>query len=63
MNEPTKVKTAKRGKFILTTPAGNEINVRTMGSRREMKAAQSPQRANQRSACSRSSSCTMIQWP
>ena len=63
MNEPRKVKTVKRPKFILTTPAGKEMKVRTIGSKREMKAAQSPQRANQWSAFSRSSSLTMIQRP
>ena len=35
MNEPMKVKTRKRQNLMRVTPAGNEMNVRTIGSRRE----------------------------
>ena len=64
MNEPMKVNARKRQNLIRVTPAGNEMNVRTIGGEgRETNAAQSPQRANHLSAFSRSSSLTMIQRP
>ena len=38
MNEPVKVSTVNRAKFIRAMPAGREMNVRTTGKRREKKA-------------------------
>src|SRR5437868_3649823 len=49
-NEPRKVKRTNLPKFMRATPAGNEMKVRTIGTRREKKAVASPYFANQRSA-------------
>ncbi len=51
--QPRKVSTEKRMNGIFATPAGSEMNVRTIGSIRVKKTVASPWRSNQRSATTR----------
>ena len=51
--QPSSVSTLKRQKGIRATPAGSEMNVRMIGSRRVKKTVASPCRSNQRSAVAR----------
>ena len=48
--QPRNVSTEKRKNGIRATPAGSEMNVRTIGSMRVKKTVASPWRSNQRSA-------------
>ena len=48
--QPRNVSTEKRTNGIRATPAGSEMNVRTIGSMRVKKTVASPWRSNQRSA-------------
>jgi hypothetical protein len=48
--QPASVSTEKRQNGMRATPAGSEMNVRTIGSRRVKNTVESPWRWNQRSA-------------
>ena len=53
--QPMIVSTVKRQNGMRDTPAGNEMNVRMIGSTRAMSTAHEPYFSNQRSALSRRS--------
>src|SRR5512140_3009780 len=63
INDPINDSAVKRQNLTRVTPAGNEMNVRTIGSRRDRNAVQSPHRANHLSARSRSSMLIMMYLP
>jgi hypothetical protein len=62
--QPSSVSTVKRMNGIRATPAGSEMNVRTMGSIRLKNTAGAPQRSNQRSASARCDAlmCSLLPW-
>ena len=62
--QPSSVSTEKRQNGMRATPAGSEMNVRTIGSIRLKNTAGAPQRANQRSASARWDClmCSLLPW-
>ena len=61
--QPRKVRTEKRMNGMRATPAGSEMNVRTIGSIRVKKTVASPCFSNQRSATTRWWGLMKILWP
>ena len=61
--QPRNVRTEKRMNGIRATPAGSEMNVRTIGSMRVKKTVASPWRSNQRSATFRWWGLMKTLWP